>query len=163
MFNSIDYIGVSTNLPKDIKYFKEELVSTSYTLNEDALDIDKIISVSIDTKITSIKLINTAVRTSSEGQKLMGRKILIELSINYKIKYLSDGKEKYLYMLKESMTKAMYVVLPSTIKEEKIEELLRKKRVGAQVFVEDLYAKLRNKKEIYIRNLILINLFIKKI
>ena len=127
MFNFIDYIGVSTNLPKDIKYFKEELTSTNCIIGENSLDINRIISVSVDTKVISMKLINTVVRTSKQSQKLKGRKLLVELDIYYKIKYLSDERERYLYIIKENITKAIYIVLPSIIEDEKIEELVRKK------------------------------------
>lgn len=161
MFNSIDYIGISTSLPKDIKYFKEELFSTDCIVKENILKVDKIISVCVDTKIISMKLINTQVKSSNEGQKLRGRKLLVELSINYKIKYVSDGIDRYLYMMKHNITKAIYVVLPQKIKEEKIEELIRKKKIGVQVFIEDLYAKVRAPEYIYIRNLVLVNLYIK--
>lgn len=155
--NLIDYIGIDKDLPKDIKYFKEELFSnviSSSNLNKPILSI---ISASVDCNINSIKLINTQVRTSNEGQKLTGKKLLVEINISYKIKYLSDSKEKYLYILKERCTKVVYIVLPKSIGDYKIEDLVRRKKIKVRSYVENLYVEKRKDNSLYIRNLLLLN------
>ena len=161
MFSPIDYIGISTNLPTDIKFFKEELFSTSRFIKDNQPKIKKIISISIDSKIISTKIINTSKKVSNDGQKLSGKKLLVELNINYKIKYLSTNKEKCLYILKHNITKIIYIVIPSEVDNKTIEEIIRKKRMGIKTYIEDLYADIRDNEEIYIRNLILVNVFIK--
>lgn len=158
----VEYIGLSENLPNEISFFKEELVNTTVKLKEELNDILKIISVSVDYEIRSMKLVNTAVRTSNEGQRLSGKKLLVEINFKFRIKYLSNSKEKYLYLIKSGLNKVIYVVLPREYENYKIEEIARKKAIGVKVHIEDIFSKIRNEREIYIRNLVLIDVFIKK-
>ncbi len=155
--NLIDYIGIDKDLPKGIKYFKEELFSNVISNSNLSKPIENIISASVDCNINSVKLINTQVRTSNEGQKLTGKKLLVEINILYRIKYLSDSKEKYLYILKERSTKVMYIVLPKTIDDCKIEDLVRRGKIKVECYVEDLYVDKRKDNSVYIRNLLLLN------
>ena len=158
----VEYIGVSQNLPNEISFFKEELVTTTFKLKEELKDVLKIISVSVDVEIKSMKLINTDVRTSNEGQRLSGKKLLVETNFKFRIKYLSDSKEKYLYLLKSSMSKVIYVVLPREYENYKIEDIARKKAIGVKIYIEDIFSKPRSNREIYIRNLVLVDVFVKK-
>lgn len=161
MSKSIDYIGIDNNLPTNIKYFKEEIFGITVQKSKSNVDIHKIISVSIDCKINSIKLVNTQVRTSNEGQKLTGKKLLVELNFIYRIKYISTSKEKYLYILKENATKVIYVVLPQYIDDTRIEDIIRKKKVKIDTYIEDLYAECRSYEQVYLRTLVLVNASIK--
>lgn len=162
MFSPIDYIGTCDDFPENISYFKEELITNTFKIKSDLKEIQKIISVSVDYEILTLKLLNTQIRTSNEGQKLSGKKLLVEIKFTYKIKYLSDLKEKYLYLLKSSLTKVFYIVLPREYENFKIEEIIRKKALGVKVYIEDIYAQKRKEKEIYIRKLVLVNAFIKE-
>ncbi|MGL4910910.1 MAG: hypothetical protein ACRC3Y_00630, partial [Romboutsia sp.] len=107
------------------------------------------------------KLLNTQVRTSNEGKKLSGKKLLVELNISYNIKYTSNSLEKYLYVLKSNITKIMYIVVPKEIDEVNIEDFIRRKKIQVQSFVEDLYAERRTENSVYIRTLLLLNANIK--
>lgn len=157
MNDYIEYIGICENLPTDIKYFKEELFDTIITKeNRDRL-IKSIISVEIDCKVISTKLVNTDIRTSNEGQKLSGKKMLVEILISYRIKYLADGFQNYLYILKSKRTKVVYVVLPRKIKDIDIEYIVRRNKIHIDTLTEDIYAEVRGENQIYIRGLILIN------
>lgn len=160
--NSIDYIGVNENLPTNIKYFKEELFYTSLNKKKESQNIHKIISVASEVKVNSLKLINTQTRVSNEGQKLSGKKLLVELNIFYRIKYITNSKEKYLYVLKSNSTKVMYIAVPKEINNCKIEELLRKRKLTVEPYIEDLYANVRSFEEVYIRSLLLLNININK-
>lgn len=159
--NSIDYIGISNNLPTDITYFKEELFDTTIYNTKEGACISKVISASVDCSINSMKLLNTSVRTSNEGQKLTGKKLLIEVNLSYRIKYISSTKEKYLYVLKNNTTKVIYIVLPKYIEDLKIEELVRRKKIKIEPYIEDLYVSCRNTGGIYIRTLLLLNAQVK--
>lgn len=160
--NCIDYVGISSDLPVDIKYFKEELFDTNIITKQSNKEINKIISVSVNCTTNSIKLVNTKSSTSNEGQTLTGKKLLIELTLNYRIKYTTNSLEKYIYVLKNSITKIMYIVVPSKFNDIRIEELIRKKKVSIEPIVEDIYACCRDSHTAYIRTLLLLNANIKK-
>lgn len=160
--NCVDYVGVSPDLPIDIKYFKEELFDSTIHTNPNGKEINKIISVSVNCNTNSIKLVNTKSSTSNEGQTLTGKKLLIELTLNYRIKYTTNTLEKYIYVLKSSMTKIMYIVVPPKINEVKIDELIRRKRVSIEPYIEDIYACCRDDHTAYVRTLLLLNANIKK-
>ncbi|MGL4912857.1 MAG: hypothetical protein ACRC3Y_10570 [Romboutsia sp.] len=161
MNNYINYIGLNDNLPINIKYFKEELFDVMCVKKPNAKTICDIVSVSIDCSINSIKLLNTATRTSNEGNKLSGKKLLIELDFSYSIKYTTDSVEKYLYILNSNTTKIIYIVVPTEIDNVPIEDLVRKKKINVQTYIEDLYADIRSPDEVYIRTLLLTNVNIK--
>lgn len=161
MDNFINYIGVSNNLPVNISYFKEELFTLICEKKPNAKNIETIISSSIDCTISSISLLDTPIRTSNEGNKLSGKKLIVELDISYGIKYTSDLKEKFLYLLNTCTKKIIYVVVPTEINGVPIEDLLRKKKIGVKPFIEDLYTDSRNPNEVYIRTLLLTTVYIK--
>ncbi|MGL6105710.1 hypothetical protein [Romboutsia sp.] len=155
--NFIDYIGIDENLPTNIKYFKEDLLDTVFSKKDETKEIHTIISTSVDCNVNSIKLVNTSSRTSNEGQKLSGKKLLVEVKLSYRIKYTTNTKETSLYILKTSHTKVIYIVVPREINGFKIEDLVRKNKVSVETFIEDLYVSSRGPNSIYIRTLLLVN------
>lgn len=157
----INYIGISNQLPTDIKYFKEELFSDIIIKSNKLRAIGDIVSVAVDTKIDSTKILNTSERTSNEGRKLSGKKLLVEVNLSYNIKYTSNTIEKYLYIIKHNITKIVYIVVPKEIENTLIEEFLRHKKIQVQHFIEDLYAQKRTDNSIYLRTLLLLNANIK--
>ncbi|MEG0857420.1 MAG: hypothetical protein RSG52_13175 [Terrisporobacter sp.] len=161
MNDHIKYIGINEDLPTDIKYFKEEIVDGILFKKEIAKPIEEVVSLSVNSKISSIKLINTSIRTSNEGKKLSGKKLLVEVKLSYTVRYTSNTIEKYLYLLKNDITKIMYIVVPKEIDDCKIEDFVRKKKIQVQPFVEDLYIENRCSSSVYIRTLLLLNANIK--
>ena len=159
--NFIDYIGIDENLPTNIKYFKEDLFDTVFSKKDETTKIHTIISISVDCKINSIKLVNTSSRTSNEGQRLSGKKLLVEVKLSYRIKYTTDTKERYLCILKTSHTKIIYIVVPKEVNGFKIEDLVRKNKVSVETYVEDLYISSRGPSSVYIRTLLLLNARVK--
>lgn len=156
-----NYIGVSDNLPINIKYFKEDLFDVIFFKKPNSKDIYDIVSVSVDSNVNSMKLLNTPIRTSNEGSKLSGKKLFVELDLSYSIKYTTNSVEKYLYILNSSTTKIVYIVVPSEIDDISIEDLVRRKKIVVQPYIEDLYADIRTPDSIYIRTLLLTNIHIK--
>lgn len=161
--NPIEYIGVNTDLPEDIKYFKEVLINEDYYIKSNLNNLKKIVSVSIDYDIDLIKIINTERKISTENQSLSGKKALVELNLKYKIKYTDDNNKNKIYILKKNNTRAIYISLPIEIDNLKIEEINRMNKLEPEVFIEDLYAKIKNENTLYIRSLVLVNIKIKSI
>ncbi len=154
MKKNINYIGISKNLPKNIKYFKEDIFTTMIPIKSH--NIDEIISISLDHKIVSTKIINTDIRVSNEGQRLTGKKFLIELNIIFRIKYTSSNIKKYIYVLNYKTPKVIYIVLPTEVNNESINTIIRKNKFKIDFFVEDIYAQIREN-NIYIKCLNLTN------
>lgn len=161
MNDYINYIGISEDLPIDIKYFKEEVIDSVFFKKENAKPIENIVSASVDSKINTIKLLNTSMRTSNEGKKLTGKKLLVEMNLSYSVKYTSSALEKYLYILKSEITKIIYIVVPKEIDDCNIEDFVRRKKIQVQSLVEDLYIERRTEDSVYIRTLLLLNANIK--
>ncbi|MGL4912108.1 MAG: hypothetical protein ACRC3Y_06680 [Romboutsia sp.] len=161
MADCINYGGISTNLPVNIKYFKEELFDNIFSKKGKSQPIDEIVSATVDSKIHSVKLLNTPVRTSNEGKKLTGKKLLVELTLSYNIKYTTNSLEKYLYILKNDVTKIIYIVVPKEIDDNDIDDFLRKKKIQIQSYINDLYVEKRNEDNVYVRTLMLLNANVK--
>lgn len=161
--NTIEYVGINTNLPENIKFFKEVLINDEYCLNKNLNNLKKIVSVSIDYDVDLIKIINTDRKISTENQSLSGKKALIELTLKYKIKYTDDKNKNKIYILKKNTIKAIYIALPIEIDNLKIEEISRMSKLEPEVFIEDVYATIKNKNSLYIRSLVLVNIKLKSI
>lgn len=161
MNDYIKYIGVSEDLPTDIKYFKEETIDSILLKKENSKPIENIVSLMASTKINSIKLLNTPMRISNEGKRLSGKKILVDINILYTIRYTSNTLEKYLYLLKHDVNKILYIVVPKEIDDCKIEDCVRRKKIQVHPYIEDLYIENRCGSSVYIRTLLLLNTLIK--
>lgn len=158
VIDCIDYIGINENLPTDIKYFKEELVTNILKKSLDGKDIHNIVSVSVDCDVNSMKIINTPIRVSNEGQRLSGKKLLVEVSLHFRIKYTTNIKQQYIYILKTTVNRVFYIVVPQEINGKKIEDLFRQRKLYITPYIEDIYSRTIDSNSIYIRTLLLLNL-----
>lgn len=155
IIDHIDYIGIDENFPTDLKYFTENLITHTINSKDHLKDVNKIISVALDSRIDSIKIINTPIRISNEGQKLSGKKVLAEIQFSIKIKYITNSKEQYIFFFKQDILKVFYIVVPSEINGVKVEELVRKRKLSLKIYIEDIYADVRDN-DIYLRMLVVL-------
>ncbi|MGL4731129.1 MAG: hypothetical protein ACRCW0_06065 [Clostridium sp.] len=157
IINGVEVVGISDRLPINPKYFKSILLNNEIFLSEDKPPINTLVTISLDATVGDIKIINTPIRTSNEGEKLLGKKLLVEINLKYKIQYTSYGREHYIYVLDHQTTKTTFIVLPETINEERIEDLLRKEKIEVRAYVEDIYVEVKNSSTLYTSLSLMVN------
>ena len=139
--NLIEYIGLSTYLPKDLKFFKNAYSKNIVKLPENRLNIKHLTKVSADISILETKLINTSIGKSLEGRILTGKKILCYGFINYKFHYISIKEMQNIQLYTTKIPFVESVIIPSNIKQEY--------SITTSIFVDDITCNLINENEIF--------------
>ncbi len=124
--NMVNIIGLSDYIPKTSKIYKEFSVNDTVTLDCKKPNIERLISSAFDVEIISMRVINTPagkvppkgdlpkVATSAEGEKLTGKKLVVELKFKQKIQYVADVCEQTIHGIHEEFTISEFIVIPPT-------------------------------------------------
>jgi hypothetical protein len=151
-------IGVtpSENLPPSPKYFTQVSIPETVVIPCVKPDMEDLISVAIDADVISTRLIETAEGTSQEGQILLGRKLIVEVKLRQKVKYVADEPTQSVHAAHfEKVVSSIFVVLPKTIDvgdplvTTPIEDLFNQNRLAVTPYIEDIYAVMRDKRTIF--------------
>ena len=112
--NLIEYVGIVdyADLPTSMDSFKQLTVQENLTIPDAKPDIEQIIRVMVEAKITSTKIIETPIGKSLEGQILTGRKIIIEGILNQKIEYVADEPTQAVHAAHFKVPFSTFIVLP---------------------------------------------------
>lgn len=142
------------DLPKTPVYFAEIAIPETVVIPCAKPDIEDLVSIAVDAQVISSRLIETAVGTSNEGQILKGYKLIVELKLRQKIKYVADEPTQSIHAAHfEKVVSSIFVVLPPSVtingKTYTIQELFKQNRLAVTPYVEDIYGALRDKRTIF--------------
>lgn len=150
MHNGVNGIGVSDQMPETVKYFQEVNIIENLVIPDQKPNMEKLSSVIISPKVTATKLITTPVALSYEGQNLSGYKLIVELSLEEKIKYVAAMPNQAIHAAHfNSIMKSVFVVVPEMYNGERVCDLIRKNRFSVTPYVEDIYAVMKDCRNIY--------------
>lgn len=136
-------------LPKNTKYFKEEEVTEILTIPCQKPDMENLLSVIVSPEIENIRLIDTEVGKSNEGQVLTGKKLVIELRIREKITYVADEITQSVHAAHYETLKSFFVIVPEEIDGKDVCDLIRANRVTVTPFVETVQTRMLDKRNIF--------------
>lgn len=161
----VEGIGIAASLPEHLDCFTEETFPETIVIPCEKPDMEQLLSVMVDVEVVSVRVAKTPVEvTSPEGQHLTGRKLIIELKLREKVKYVADEPTQSVHAAHyENVLKSVFVVVhsvmypPSGAAGIPIEELLRLNRVIVTPYVEDIYAKMVDCRTIFKNIAILID------
>lgn len=141
--NLIEYVGIvdSDQLPDQMTSFKQLTVQENLTIPSAKPDIEQIVRVMAEAVITSTKIIKTPTGTSIEGQILTGRKIIIEGMLNQKIEYVADEPTQSVHAAHFKVPFSTFIVLPEDFEDGTVVTIIP--------YIEDIYAKQVNKRDIF--------------
>lgn len=123
---------------KNIKYFKEFLIC--HDISDKAREeIESILYIRADLFIGEMKLIRTEKMISNEGIILTGYKLRVEIMINEFFKYNTKNNNSSIGIIRNNLTKMIYITLPDIYEGKKIDELYRKKKISIKAYLEDMY------------------------
>lgn len=140
---------IQNMLPKDVKYFKEEEISEILTIPCQKPDVENVLSVLVSPEVEDIKVIDTEVGISNEGQVLTGSKLIVELRIKEKITYVADEETQSVHAAHYENLKSFFVVIPNEIDGEYACDLLRSNRISVTPYVEAVHSKMLDKRTIF--------------
>jgi hypothetical protein len=128
--NLVEGIGIADSFPDNPKYFAQLSIPETLTIPRPKPDMEQLLSVAVDPMIESVKLIETPVALSNEGQNLSGCKLVIELKLREKIKYVADEPTQTVHAAHyKNIYKSLFVVVPCEINGVPIKRLLERKRL----------------------------------
>lgn len=148
--NLVEGIGVATSFPSDPKYFTQVSIPETLCIPNPKPDMEQLLSVAVDPVVEAVKLIDTPVALSNEGQNLSGCKLIIELKLREKVKYVADEPTQTVHAAHyENVLKSIFVVVPCEVNDIPVRNLLERNRVIVTPYIEDIYAEMVDKRTIF--------------
>ncbi|MBW6409255.1 hypothetical protein [Clostridium weizhouense] len=143
--------GVCTQniLPREAMYFKEEEISEILEIPCQKPDIENILSVIVSPEVESLRIVETEVGTSNEGQVLTGSKLVVELRIKEKVTYVADEPTQSVHAAHYENLKSFFVIVPNEVKGNNICDLLRANRISVNTHIESVYTRKLNNRNIF--------------
>jgi len=146
----VEGIGIANELPENPLYFTEVSIPETLTIPPQKPDMEDLQSVMVDTEIISIRIADTPVAVSNEGQNLSGCKLILELKLREKVKYIADEPTQSIHAAHfENVLQSIFVVIPCEINGCSVKDLLRRNKIGVCVYIEDIYAAMKDKRTIF--------------
>ncbi|AOR24030.1 hypothetical protein [Clostridium taeniosporum] len=142
--NGIEVFGVADCIDIRSNYFKEFDFQVNKELQ--GIIVEKILSINVNINIGDFDIIKTPIMLSNEGVFFSGYKLKVELIIDMKIKYMYENT---LGLSKDKIIKTIYIVLPLEYNNTNMIDLLRKRKIIINSYVEDIYCELREKNILY--------------
>ncbi len=136
-------------LPETSSHFKEELMDEILTIPPQKPDIERVLDVIVWPEVMDMKLVETEVGRSNEGQNLTGVKLVVELNIKEKVTYVACDPTQSVHAAHFETYKSMFVILPEKIGDKYTCELVRSGRINVTPYVESSNARQLDCRNIY--------------
>ena len=136
-------------IPKEVKYFKEELVSEILSIPPQKPDMERVLNVLVWPEVVSTKLIDTDVGMSNEGQYLSGKKLVVEIKLKEKVTYVACEPTQSVHAAHFETLKSIFIVLPTEVDKKDICDLVRADRLQITPYVEATKFRMMNCRTIH--------------
>lgn len=160
----VEGIGVTPydELPKNPVFFTEITIPETLEIPCEKPDMEELMSVMADTEVISTRIINTPIAVSCEGQVLLGHKLIIELKLRQKVKYIAANQEQSIHAVHfEKLVSSIFVVLPPGVGDACMEDLFKEHKLKITPYIEDIHAKKLDKRRIFKNITLLIDVTVK--
>jgi len=149
VYNDVENINLG-NCVNNRKVFTEIAVPEIVTIPAAKPDMEELLSVMVDAKVISVRVIDTPEGTSAEGQILTGKKLSIELELQQKVKYIADEPTQSVHAAHfNKLVNSILIVAPPRIGGIPIETLLMQGKVIVTPYIEDIYGEMLDKRTIF--------------
>ena len=135
--------------PENPLYFKELEFAEYLEVGCHEPDIDVVNSIKIWPEVEDIQVVKTEVGISNEGQKLTGTKLVVIVKISEKITYSGKNKNEPVHIIYNETYKSFFIVVPESLKKLDIKALIRANRIFVAPYVQTVYARKFNCRQIY--------------
>lgn len=140
---------VQNILPTNAEYFKEEELAEILTIPSKKPDIENILSVIVSPEIENLRIVNTEIGTSNEGQVLTGSKLVVEVRLKEKVTYVADEPSQSVHAAHYENIKSFFVIIPNEINEYNVCELLRSNRISVNAYIEAVHTRKLDSRNIF--------------
>lgn len=128
--------------------------------------MEDLLSILVEAKIISVRLIKTPIGVSFEGQRVTGWKLSVELELIQKVKYVADEPTQSVHAAHfKNIVSSIIIVVPDEIPVGgaliPIEDLFRANRLVITPYIEDIYGEKRGPKEIFKNITVLLNVTVR--
>lgn len=148
--NLVQGIGIADSFPTDPKYFTQLSIPETLIIPQPKPNMEQLLSVTVDAVVESMKLIETPIAKSNEGQNLSGCKLIIELRLREKVKYVADEPTQSVHAAHyDNVLKSIFIIVPCEVNGVPIREYFRRKRIVITPYIEDIYAEMIDKRTIF--------------
>jgi len=148
----VEGIGITSNLENLVlgQYFTEIAIPEIVKLPEAKPDMEQLISVMVDCKVVSVRVIDTPKGLSAEGQILKGKKLSIELELQQKVKYIADEPAQSVHAVHfTKFLSSIFIVVNPIIGNNSVETLITQGRYVLTPYIEDIYGEQIDKRTIF--------------
>jgi len=160
----VEGIGIADTLPVNPLYFTEVTIPETLTIPAAKPDMEQLLSIQVEAVVVSVRSVVTPIGISNEGQSISGAKIIIELKLREKIKYVADEPTQSVHAAHfENVFTSIFVVVPPTVGGVPISDLLASNRVTVTPYIEDIYGTMRDKRTIFKNTAILVDVTIRTV
>ncbi|MGL5066341.1 MAG: hypothetical protein ACRC6T_00740 [Sarcina sp.] len=135
--------------PENPIYFKELEFDEYLTIGPYQSDIETVNSIKIWPEVEDVQVVKTEVGISNEGQKLTGAKLIATLKISEKITYVGKNKNEPVHIIYNETYKSFFIIVPESLKNLDIEALIRANRIFIAPYVQTVYARKFNNRQVY--------------
>lgn len=146
--NEVEYIGIDKYIPNDIRAFKSLDIGEICEINALSPDVYKALKVKVDSRIIDYRVIDTISGTAVDGQKLTGKKVILNGIVTFRIEYTSTDEEDSIYVIYGKKEFNAVVALSTNTS--------RNCRLIPSVFIEDIYIRKINKRNVFFYCLLLV-------
>ena len=120
--------------------------------------IEQLVTVFVEVTIDSVRIIQTPIGVSLEGQILLGAKAIVEGTVDQKMMYVAATPDQPVHAFEGSLPFSTYIVVPPTVAGVPIADLLASTTVTP--FVEDVYVDLTTPRSVFKNIVLFLNLSI---
>ncbi|WP_461204785.1 DUF3794 domain-containing protein [Clostridium sp. DL1XJH146] len=149
--NLIEYDGLADFIPEfseNIAPIKEFNVQETLDIPSAKPDIEQIVKIKSELVITNTKVIKTPVGVSLDEQILTGWKVIVEGELRQTVQYVADETTQPVHGAHFDVPISIFIVLPPDFNEETC--------VNVEGYIEDIYAEMLNKRQIFKNTTILL-------
>lgn len=136
-------------LPEKVECFKEELISEILTIPDNKPDMEQVLDISVWPEVQDIHLIETKVGMSNEGQCLTGLKLVVDIKFKEKVSYVACEPTQSVHADQFECLKSIYVIVPETINDISIHDLIRSGRLQVTPYIEAIKFRMLDSRNIH--------------
>ena len=141
VFGLMEVSGLADTLPTCPVNFKQLSVQEVLTIPEAKPDVEQIVCVAAEVIIKSTSVIKTPAGISAEGQKLTGKKLIVEGVISQKVEYVADEPTQSVHAAHFNMPFSAFIVLPA--------KFVTGTPLIVTGYIEDIFVELLSKRTIF--------------
>lgn len=146
------YENEETGMFTDLMYTDTILVPDSHP------DIAQIVSSMAEASVTSTRVIDTLRGISGSGQRLTGKKAVLEIRMRLKLLYWAANTDQSLHMLEKEKFHIAYVGIPLRMEGTDPEYLLRNNYLKTEIHIEETNIRQTGSREIHVQQSVLAEL-----